>query len=240
MRKLYLVPIIHTSSDMGSVAPTLSERGAAALGEELWRKHQKTVSRFWDSIAQFFGSLEVSGFKIYQDGLVADGEDGLKIVSEGVRLGSVNYRIISELLQRGAMLIKTEDISLVKRERDYITKLTQAKSLLERETAALRYKLAERRLLEERDNFIAKTINVTLPEGDTGVLFIGAYHDVLSRLPGDIRVVQIKEVARVREYHTLLTGVGTRKQGQYLPQLVEYLISPIPLCCIVSLFLLSR
>lgn len=227
MRILYLVPIIHTSSDMGSIVASLSERGAAALGKELWHQHLETVARFWDSITQFFNSLEISGLKVYQDGLVADGEDGLKIVSEGVRQGSANYRIISGLLQRGATLIKTEDISLVKKEHGYIIKLSDAKSRLEKETAALRYRLVQRNLLEERDNFIAKTIDGTLWKGDTGILFIGAYHDVLSQLPADIQVVQIKEVTRVREYHRALTEISARKQSEYLQQLAEYLASPI-------------
>lgn len=225
MRKIYLVPIIHMSSDMGSVAATLYERGAAALGKELWRKHQETVSGFWDSIAQFFNSLEVKGFKVYQDGLVADGDDGLKIVSECVRQGSANYRIISGLLQRGAILIKTEDISLVKREHSYITKLTESRSFLQRETAALKYKLAQRRLLEERDNFIARTIDETLKEGDMGMLFIGAYHDVLSRLPDNIQVAQVKDVARVKDYHAAL--FKKRRLDQYIRQLAEYLVSPV-------------
>jgi hypothetical protein len=211
---------------MGSIAPILSEISAVALGKELWDKHQKTISKFWDSIARFFDSMEISNFKIYQDGLVAAGEDGLRIVNEGVRQGSVNYEIISGLLRRGAILIKTEDISLVKREYGYIKKLTGAKSLREREAAALRYKLAQRKLLEERDNFIARTIDGTLQEGDTGILFIGAYHEVLSKLPADIRVVQVKEVTRVREYHRVLTSISIETQAQY-QQLAEYLISPI-------------
>ena len=90
----------------------------------------------------------------------------------------------------------------------------------------MRYKLAQRKLLEERDNFIARTIDETLQEGDTGILFIGAYHEVLSKLPADIRVVQVKEVTRVREYHKVLTSVSIETQAQYR-QLAEYLISPI-------------
>ena len=226
MRKVYLVPIIHTRSDMGSIAPILSEISAVALGKELWDEHQKTISKFWDSIARFFNSLEGSNFKIYQDGLVAAGEGGLEIVNEGVRQGSVNYEIIASLLRRGAILIRTEDLSLVKREYSYIKKLTGANSLRERETAALRYKLAQQKLLEERDNFIARTIDGTLQEGDTGILFIGAYHEVLSKLPADIHVVQVKEVTRVREYHRVLTSISIETQAQY-QQLAEYLISPI-------------
>lgn len=226
MRKVYLVPIIHTRSDMGSIAPILSEISAVALGKELWDKHRETISKFWDSVSRFFNSLQICNSKVYQDGLVAAGEDGLRIVNEGVKQGSVNYEIISGLLRRGAILIKTEDIALVQREYSYIKKLTSAKSPRERETTALRYKLAQRKLLEDRDNFIARTIESTLKEGDTGVLFIGAYHEILSKLPADIRIVQVKEVTKVREYHRVLTNISVKTRVQY-QQLAEYLVSPV-------------
>jgi hypothetical protein len=226
MRKLFLVPIIHTPADMGTIGAPLSDASAAILGKALWDEHQKTVSRFWNSVSRFFISLQIDNIKIYQDVLVAAGEDGLKIVNEGVRQGSENYEIIFGLLRKGAILIKTEDIALVQREYSYIKKLTSAKSTRERETAALRYKLAQRKLLEDRDNFIARTIESTLKEGETGVLFIGAYHDVLSRLPADIQIVQVKEITKVREYHRVLTGIGEKTQERY-QQLAEYLVSPV-------------
>jgi hypothetical protein len=211
---------------MGTIGTLLSETSAAALGKELWDEHQKTISGFWDSIARFFLSEAVKVTKIYQDGLVAAGEDGLKIVNEGVRLGSVNYKIISGLLGRGSTLIQTEDIALVQREITFIKRITSAKSPRERETFALRYKLAQHKLLEERDNFIARTIESTLKEGDKGVLFIGAYHEVLAKLPIDIRIVQVKEVTKVREYHRILTHISVKTRVQY-QQLAEYLVAPV-------------
>jgi hypothetical protein len=226
VRIIYLVPIIHTPSDMGSLAPVLSESSADVLGKELWSEHQKTISLFWNSVSRFFNSLQICNIKIYQDGLIAEGDDGLRIVNEGVRQGSVNYEIISDLLRRGAILIKTEDIALVQREYSYIKKLTSAKSTRERETAALRYKLAQRRLLEDRDNFIARTIESTLKEDEVGVLFIGAYHEVLTKLPDDIRIVQIKEITKIKEYHKLLTNINVKTRVQY-QRLAEYLASPV-------------
>jgi len=103
-------------------------------------------------------------------------------------------------------LIKTEDPVLVKQEYAYIAKIAHSKSPKEKEVWALRYKVAQGRLLRQRDDFIAKRIKGTLGEGETGVLFIGAYHDILSKLPDDIQVVQIKDVATVRKYHKTLAG----------------------------------
>lgn len=224
MRKLYLVPIIHTGPDMGSLAPALDKRAAAKLGHELWQRHKEVISGFWSSIARFFDCLDVSGFKVYQDGLVVNGVEGLRIVREGTSQGSKNYEIIGKLLERDAVLVKTEDLTLVKQEHDYLTKMTRSKSLREKESAALRYKLAQGTLLRQRDDFIAKRIDETLREGETGILFIGAYHDILSKLPDNIWVIQVKDAAMVREYHEALLKMKT--PSHHFQQLADYLISP--------------
>ncbi len=226
MRELYLVPILHMSADMGSLASSLDETAKAEFGQEVWQKHKGAVSSFWDSIGQFFDALDVKGFKIYQDGMVANGADGLRIIREGISQGSKNYEIIGKLLQRGAVLVKTEDPVLVKQEYAYIAKIAHSKSPKEKEVWALRYKVAQGRLLRQRDDFIAKRIEVTLGEGETGILFIGAYHDVLSRLPEDIQVVQVKDIAKVKEYHRAL--IGKRGHHKNVQQLADYLVSPIP------------
>ncbi|OGO23519.1 MAG: hypothetical protein A2Z28_05305 [Chloroflexi bacterium RBG_16_51_9] len=210
---------------MGSMASTLDDGAAAKLTPELWQRHKEIIFAFWDSIGRFLDALDVNGFKVYQDGLVADGEEGLRIIREGINQGSKNYEIIGRLLERGAVLMKTEALSLVKQEYGYIKKLTSSKSLKEREVAALRYKLARGKLLKQRDEFIAGRINETLAEGETGILFIGAYHDVVHRLAPDIRVGQAKDVARVKEYHKLL--INTKRHDQQLKELGEYLVSPV-------------
>ena len=206
MRELYLVPILHMSADMGSLASVLDETAKAELGQEVWQKHKGAVSSFWDSIAQFFDALDVNGFKIYQDGMVADGADGLRIIREGIRQGSKNYEIIGKLLERGAILVKTEDLALVKQEYAHIAKIAHSKSPKEKEVWALRYKVAQGRLLRQRDDFIAKRIKGTLEEGETGILFIGAEHDVVARLAADINMTEVKELAKVKEYHRALIG----------------------------------
>ena len=199
MRDLYLVPILHMSTDMGSLALALDEAAKAEFGQEAWQKHKGAVSSFWDSIGQFFDAMNVKGFKIYQDGMVANGADGIRIIREGISQGSKNYEIIGKLLQRGAVLVKTEDPVLVKQEYAYIAKIAHSKSPKEKEVWALRYKLAQGRLLRQRDDFITKRIKETLGEGETGILFIGAYHDILSRLPEDIQVVQVKDATRFKD-----------------------------------------
>jgi hypothetical protein len=225
MKKLFFIPIIHMSADMGSIASTLDEAANTRLTPELWKRHKEIVSIFWDSIGGFIDSLNVNGFKVYQDGMITDGSEGLRIVNEGINQGSKNYKIVGSLLDRGAVLVKTESLPLVKQEYSYVTKMTRSKSLREREVAALRYKLAQGELLKQRDEFIAGRINKTLAEGETGILFIGAYHDVIRKLASEIKVFQVKEVARVRDYHNHL--IKTRRYNQCLHELSEYLTSPV-------------
>ena len=112
---------------MGSLAPDFEETSIKVLGQKIWQKHKEIISGFWDSIEQFFRSIDVKGFKVYQDGLIADGAEGIRIIKEGITQGSKNYQIIGDLLERGAVLVKTEDFSLVKEEYDYIIKLTHSK-----------------------------------------------------------------------------------------------------------------
>jgi len=210
---------------MGSLASTLDDTANAKLMPEFWQRHKEIVSVFWDSIGRFLDSLNVNGFKIYQDGMIADGEEGLRVVRESVSQGSKNYEIVGRLLERGAILVKTEALSLVRQEYSYITKMTHSRSLKEREVAALRYKLARGRLLKQRDEFMAGRINETLAAGETGILFIGAYHDVSHRLAPEIKVAQVKEMVRVKDYHKSL--INTRRYDQYLQSLGEYLTSPV-------------
>lgn len=225
MRTLLYVPIIHTSADLGSLAKDVTKRGIADLGEEFWKRHERTVEGFWNAIIKYFELVEVFSFKIYQDGMVAEGEIGQKIVEEGLRSGSKNYELISGLLKQGAILVKTEDFRLVKEERDKLLALTQAKSITQKSIALIGYKLVKNRLLNKRDEFIAKRIDETLKDGETGVIFIGACHNIKRYLPKNIQIKEIKDADRVREYQELLPFYN--KNQERFEELGRYLISKV-------------
>jgi len=225
MKKLIFVPIIHMSVDLGSIAEQVNKKGIAALGEEFWKKHRETVSGLWDSIIKYFSGLEVKNFKLYQDGMVADGEVGQKIVNEVARAGSKNYEVIEDLLRRGAILVQTENFTLVKKERDRIIKITLAKTISEKLIAYLKYRLTKNRLLDKRDDYIAKRINETLKDGETGILFIGAYHNIKKRLAKNICVKEIKDARKLKEYQGLLPFYNKHKRR--FEKLSGYLISKV-------------
>lgn len=225
MRTLIYVPIIHTIADLGSLAKEINKRGIADLGEDVWKKHRRTAEGFWDAVSNYFSSLDVAGVKIYQDGMVAEGEIGEKIVEEGVKSGSKNYELVSGLLNRGANLVKTEDLKLVKEEHDRLIAVTQAKSIISKLRAYIKYKLVKNRLLNKRDKFIAKSINETLKKGERGIVFIGAYHNIMKRLPKDIQIREIKDTQKVREYQKTLPFYNKNKKR--FEELRKYLVSEI-------------
>jgi len=202
MRTLIYVPILHTSADLGSLSKGVAERGIARLGEEVWTRHRETIAGFWRSVWEYFDGIDVTGMKIYQDGMVADGHIGHRIVEDTARAGSLNYQLVHQLLQRGASLVKTEDFGLVKHEYDRLMALTQAKSVRSKLMAIAKYKFTKTSLLTQRDAFIAARIGETLQAGQTGILFIGALHEV--RVAADIRLEEIKDRQKVRQYQKLL------------------------------------
>lgn len=225
MRTLIYVPIIHSSADLGSIAKEVTKRGIADLGQELWEKHRRTVEGFWNVVSDYFDSMDVKEVKIYQDGMVAEDEVGKKIAEDTAKAGSKNYQLILKLLDRGAVLVKTEEFKLVKKEYDRLHAITQAKSIARKIIAFIKYKLVKATLLNKRDSFIAKRINETLGPDEKGILFIGAFHKIKKRLPKSIQVREIKEIAKVKTYQRLLPFHS--KYRKQFDKLGRYLISEI-------------
>ena len=218
------MPVIHVDTDMGSIAPTIDKRSGEICGRDRWDKHKQIVATFWDQIEEYFKKLNAGNLKIYQDGLMAAGDLGQKIIKEGAGKGSRNYLIVLDLIKRGAEIRKTEDITLLKEEYDRILKLAQSKSLWERTTAYIGYRFHKDRLMEKRDQFIANTINETLKDGERGALFIGAYHDVFPYLAKDVSVEEVKNREKVKEYFKMLISGGDEEK---FDELAEYLVSKV-------------
>jgi len=227
MRTLVYVPVIHSSADLGSIAKEVAKRGVADLGQDLWEKHRRTVEGFWNVVSDYFDSMDVKGVKIYQDGMVADDEVGKKIAEDTAKAGSKNNELILRLLQRGAILMKTEDFKLVKKEYDKLLAITQAKSTTKKIIAFIKYKLVKVILLNRRDNFIVNRIEQTLKADEKAILFIGAFHNIKKRLPKDIQIKEVKDAAKVKRYQKLLPFYN--KNGKQFDELGKYLVSEVSL-----------
>lgn len=190
IRKLIVIRIIHTPADMGSMKDGLEKDGILKIGRQRWEENQRKIEKFWDEAEAEVLTLDLdkSKIRIYQDGLPVAGEMGERIVRETAERGSRNYDIIANLMDLGAKIEATESTELLRQEYGLIKGFVEAKSPEERATAEERYNQVKDELMEKRDSFIAKAIGSSLLEGEIGLLFIGAYHNVVPKLDKDIEV----------------------------------------------------
>ncbi len=225
MRRLLYVPVIHDPADLGSAGAALSQRSAAVIGERLWALHQETVGRFWQVVTDFLRSFDPRQICLYQDGLAADGEVGRRVVQQAAKLGSRNYQLLLDLLNDGAELRKTEEPRLLRRERQALVSLLGKQLTAEEpEREQELWRRQRDRLLKERDRSIAEAINGTLQEGQIGVLFLGAEHDISSWLAADVAIRHVKDRQQVWAYFQALFLTGN--DGR-LAELASYLTSPV-------------
>lgn len=224
MRKLIYVPIIHTGPDLGMLVEGIEERAKAVVGSDNWQKHKDVVRLYWQEIANFWVGKNVSGLKIFQDGMPADGAVGENTVKSLAEKGSINYQIVEQLMGKGAVLVKTEDPELLKEEYFLTRELTEKKSVSGSLSALFRYRQRKDTLLKARDRYIINRIKESLEEGEIGVCFLGAYHKVWSNLPKDIEVISLKDPGKVREYYQKLTSNKWEKE---VDRLGSYLTAPI-------------
>ncbi len=198
VKKLLIIPVFHSEAEMGSVKHEMKGISEKTFGREKWERHMEYVKEFWKkveaSLEKRLNRVDISKVRIYQDGQVVDGYFGRKIVEEIASAGSKNHQIILGLVKNGAVLMKTESFELLKEEYAFIKRIMGAEKPRDAEVAAAVYKKRKDGLLQERDRYIAKNIDKTLKNGEFGILFIGATHNVESELPSSIKVEYLEDV----------------------------------------------
>lgn len=189
MRKLILVPIIHTEADMGSMAGPLRKEFIARFGARRWREHTKTIDDLWRGIERKINGMELDypTLTIYQDGLPVCGKER-EIVRGVAGLGSRNHKLILDLMTKGASIEGTESSELLMEEYRFIRELTHITDPHEKKKVIEKCRGAREELLKKRDRFIAQRIHKTLKDDHTGLLFIGLEHEIEKWLPENIQV----------------------------------------------------
>ena len=171
VRRLIVVPIVHTSADLGSLAEAVRAHHERQGGLSAWERREQTVEQLWRAIPRKIDALglDYGLVLLYQDGLpVCDHE--LEIVRELAAAGSLNHQLLLELIGRGATLMGTEDPQLLIREYHlHRRQLGNAAGQGSQPGEA-----AE--LLDLRDRAIARRIAETLGPEQVGLLFLGAAH----------------------------------------------------------------
>ena len=179
---------------MGSARNKVRQAYVERRGEIAWEKSRQAIAEFWDVIEKAVDSLHLDYRKarLYQDGLPTCALEE-KIVRDLAAQGLPNYRILLKLMERGATLEGTEDPDLLRTEYELSMKtaLGTAEAAVppENEPAA-----QFRDLLDQRDRFIAQRIDATLRGGEIGILFLGALHRAVEKLPDGIHVVSLPQM----------------------------------------------
>lgn len=189
MRTLVLVPIIHTPAEMGFAEAAVREIKARMFGPQWTRRYEAEVNRFWDELECQLTQLKVD--RVYNDSLPLGGDAGRELAEKIAAAGSRNYQLLCRLVAMGAQLEATEDPRLLQEEVGYIERIVSATSLAEKEALAEKHKHRLLELIQERDRYIAQRIHESLREGERGMIFLGASHDLQPFLDKDIAVVRL-------------------------------------------------
>ncbi len=171
--RLIIIPIAHTPADMGSLRSSVPFSG----------EYEAKVTGYWADIFRYLKNLpDVSGFKIYQDGLPDVAEDFVAgIVTE---TQTSNYEILRWLKEQGAKILGTEDPNLLHEEYESTTSIINQGG-----HSTIDDVIKRSLLLEQRDDYIAQRIKDTLKPEETGLLFIGAAHNVARLLKNDCQII---------------------------------------------------
>jgi hypothetical protein len=192
-RELIIVKIIHSMEDLGSMGGGLAKDGMEKFGRKKWQESQKSIEKLWEVIEKQIEELDIDleRTRVYQDSLPCGGEIALRIINEIAARGSKNFQIIKKLLDGGATIEATENKELLRKEYEHLKSIVMASGKEEKIESLRLYENARDRLMDDRDGYIAKIIDSTLKEEETGLLFIGAAHDVISKLPKNIKIKNI-------------------------------------------------
>lgn len=183
-RRLLIVPIVHTLGELGSEGQRNRADFVARHGDLRWAEREAKIEHYWLTVRDALLALPI-GFdqvKVYQDSL-PDGPGTDRLVEDMASHGSPNHRLLKLLEARGATIMGTELLSLLLEEYQAVKESRASPELL-------------RRSLDLRDRYVANRINRTLADGEIGILFIGAAHDVARFCDQTIKVAVLASGVR--------------------------------------------
>lgn len=185
MRALIYVPILHSEVDLGTMAGELRRRFEAAFGAAEWSRRFASIEEMWAGIHAKLCALplEWGRTRLYQDGLPVCGREA-DIVADLAARGSRNHQLLAELSARGATVMGTEDPQAMLAEYRRIQRLVAAAQAGASDEVAEELRREGEASLSARDEFMARRIDATLADGETGILFVGLAHRV-DELLGD-------------------------------------------------------
>ncbi len=185
-RKLIVIPIVHTKADFGQLGQRMN------IDDEV----QDMARQYWNGVFDFVQSLPVdfSSLRVYQDGLPDTGDDDVSLVVEKAQ--TPNYEVIRWLRDKGAHIVGTEDKGLLVRQYNLLQAILTTDPIEDEDgyiNARLEYRNETPILSQQRNIYITQRVKDTLPEGGTGILFIGLAHEVKKMLEKEMNIVEPPE-----------------------------------------------
>jgi hypothetical protein len=191
-----IVRIIHTASDQGNFGRHIIDARTRRLGRVSGGEMERRICATWKEIADRIHSAlpELpNGLVVYQDSLCVElKEEIIGALKARKDFKSPNDRLLKELMERGALIEGTESLELVGEFIGIFKEVASAASASEQQKILARHTPRIQSLLKARDEYIAKRIDATLPEGGSGLLFIGEAHRVeeeLEKLPSTFQII---------------------------------------------------
>lgn len=197
MKTLIIVKIVHAASDQGSFGKNIVNARTRRLGRvRSARMEQGTLMQWGKIIRKVRKALsDPRGVFVYQDSLCVElKEEIIRALKAREDFESPNDRLLKELMESGAMIEGTEKLELVGEFIGIFKEVASAATPSEQNRVLARHEPRIAELLKARDEFIAKRINSTLPEGGKGILFIGGAHRVeeeLGKLPSTFQIIYL-------------------------------------------------
>ena len=192
MRKLHIIPIVHSRQDLGSLDGPIAVFKSQMLTESAFRSSRSAVEVFWQELKRGIESWQIDFTQVmlFQDALPYTGQSQKtiehQIVRELAAKGSPNHQLLAWLIDHGAILNGTESTELLLKEYEAVRRALAAGFRDDDEDNE--DQMTQTSLLAERDQFIAERIANTLQTGQTGILFIGMLHRVENYLDSGIEV----------------------------------------------------
>jgi hypothetical protein len=188
-RTLIYFPIVHTQADMGALQKSVARATLDKSGRAGLARKTAAIDQIWTEIEAAIEALALSfdRVRLYQDGLPVCGREA-EIVTELAQAGSRNHQLLRRLMAQGAVLMGTEEGDLLVQEYQLARQSLTTRPPRAAAVAASRRALSEA-LLQRRDQFMARRINETLKNGETGILFLGMLHSLERHLHPDVLVI---------------------------------------------------
>lgn len=188
-RTLIYFPIVHTQTDMGALKESVAQATLKKVGRAGLARKTAAIDQMWTDIEGAVDALALSfdRVRLYQDGLPVCGREA-EIVTELAQAGSRNHQLLLRLMAQGAVLMGTEEGDLLVQEYQLARQSLTTRPPRAAGLAAQQQALSQA-LLQRRDQFIARRINETLKNGETGILFLGMLHSLERHLHPDVTVI---------------------------------------------------